>query len=76
MSPVNEPAGHRGMMAWFAQNHVAANILMLTILVGGAISLTTNKVEIFPDMSVDIISINVGVWNVKVIIIRIIKSMY
>ncbi|MCH7918541.1 MAG: efflux RND transporter permease subunit [Planctomycetes bacterium] len=59
MSPVNEPAGHRGMMAWFAQNHVAANVLMLTILVGGAISLTTNKVEIFPDMSVDIISINV-----------------
>ena len=59
MSPVNEPAGHKGVLAWFAQNHVAANLLMLTILVGGAISLTTNKVEIFPDMSVDTITINV-----------------
>ncbi len=59
MSSVNEPAGHRGIIAWFTQNHVAANLLMLTILVGGAISLTTNKVEIFPDISVDIITINV-----------------
>ena len=48
-----------GPLAWFAQNHVAANLLMLLIVVGGIISLTTNTVEMFPEMSVDMISIMV-----------------
>lgn len=49
----------RGVLAWFAQNHVAANLLMLLIIVGGIISLITNTVEIFPEMSVDMITIQV-----------------
>jgi multidrug efflux pump subunit AcrB len=49
----------KGVLAWFAQNHVAANLLMLMIIVGGIISLLTNIVEMFPQMSVDVISIQV-----------------
>lgn len=49
----------RGVLAWFARNHVAANLLMLMIIVGGIINLLMNVVEIFPEMSVDIITINV-----------------
>ncbi|MHC5115478.1 MAG: efflux RND transporter permease subunit, partial [Planctomycetota bacterium] len=49
----------KGILAWFAQNHVAANLLMLLIIVGGIISLKTNTVEMFPQMSVDIITVQV-----------------
>lgn len=54
-----EPEKHKGLLAWFARNHVAANLLMLLILVGGAISLFRNTVEIFPETSVDIITVEV-----------------
>ena len=56
---MNELSEEKGVLAWFAQNHVAANLLMLLILVGGGISLFSNKVEIFPDMMVDWITIRV-----------------
>ena len=49
----------KGLIAWFAKNHVAANLLMLLILVGGALSLFTNVVEIFPETSVDLITVTV-----------------
>jgi multidrug efflux pump subunit AcrB len=49
----------KGILAWFAQNHVAANLLMLMIIVGGIISLSTNTVEMFPEMSVDLITVQV-----------------
>lgn len=54
-----EETKQTGVLAWFAQNHVAANLLMLLIIVGGIISLMTNTVEMFPEMSVDMISIQV-----------------
>ena len=56
---MNELSEEKGVLAWFAHNHVAANLLMLMILVGGGISLFSNKVEIFPDMMVDWITIRV-----------------
>ncbi len=49
----------KGLLTWFAKNHVAANILMIMILVGGVLSLFTNVVEIFPETSVDIITVTV-----------------
>lgn len=49
----------KGILAWFAQNHVAANLLMLLILVGGLMNLMMNTVEIFPETSVDIITVEV-----------------
>ena len=46
-------------IAWFAENHVAANLLMLFFLVAGIISVLTIRVEIFPDAVPDQIRITV-----------------
>lgn len=48
-----------GLIAWFAGNHVAANLLMIFMLVCGAIALMGIKVEIFPKVSIDIIRVTV-----------------
>ena len=50
---------HKGPLAWFATNHVAANLLMLLIIAGGVMSILTMKIEIFPEISVDIITVTV-----------------
>ena len=44
---------------WFARNTVAANLLMVFIVVSGAISAFTVKQEVFPEFSMDRISIEV-----------------
>jgi len=47
------------MIEWFARNHVAANLLMITILIGGFIALTQkNSLEVFPDIELDRVSIS------------------
>lgn len=51
--------GMRGAIAWFARNGVAANLLVAVIVVGGILSLTTIKKEIFPEFSSDTISVTV-----------------
>ncbi len=50
----------RAIYYWFVQNHVAANLLMLTIVVAGATSLLSIKQEVFPELEMDIISIQVA----------------
>jgi len=47
------------MINWFARNGVAANLLMFIILLGGAASMMTIKVELFPQFSFDTISVRV-----------------
>jgi len=47
----------KGMVAWFAENHVAANLLMIFLLLAGAVTALTTKLEIFPETSLDTISI-------------------
>jgi len=47
----------RGFVAWFAENHVAANLLMIFILLAGAITAGTMKLEVFPEFSMDRIAI-------------------
>ena len=54
----------KGPLAWFAANHVAANVLMAFILISGALSLARVVVEIFPEMDTDVVTIN-GIWNVR-----------
>jgi multidrug efflux pump subunit AcrB len=49
----------KGPLAWFAANHVAANVLMAFILISGALSLARVVVEIFPEMDTDLVTINV-----------------
>ena len=47
----------KGMIAWFAGNHVAANLLMIFLLLAGLITGLTMKVEVFPETDLDIIRI-------------------
>ena len=39
----------KGIIAWFAANHVAANLLMLFIIVAGLISVFTIRKQTTPD---------------------------
>ncbi|MDZ4289820.1 MAG: efflux RND transporter permease subunit [Prosthecobacter sp.] len=49
------------MISWFARNHVAANLIMLTVMVAGAWTLWTDKIplEVFPEVPSRYININV-----------------
>tara|TARA_B100000676_G_C18078901_1_gene849740 strand:+ start:586 stop:3804 length:3219 start_codon:yes stop_codon:yes gene_type:complete len=49
-----------GLIAWFARNHVAANLLMFFIIILGLYSLLTIKRETFPE-------VNTGMINVQVL---------
>ena len=46
------------MIDWFARNHVAANLLLFSIIVGGLYSLNSwLKLDMFPEIEPDIISV-------------------
>lgn len=47
------------IIAWFAENKVAANLLMLFVVVAGFISLQDTRKEILPNISLDLITITV-----------------
>ncbi len=48
-----------GALAWMARNSVAANILMLIFLIGGAFKTCDIKQEVFPEFELDLILITV-----------------
>ncbi|HJN43326.1 MAG TPA: efflux RND transporter permease subunit [Vicinamibacterales bacterium] len=48
-----------GIINWFARNSVAANLLMVFIIVSGAISVFTVKQEVFPEFSLDRITVSI-----------------
>jgi multidrug efflux pump subunit AcrB len=47
----------KGAIAWFAENHVAANLLMLFFLFAGVVTVSTIKLEVFPESALDQINI-------------------
>ncbi|MEW6741215.1 MAG: efflux RND transporter permease subunit [Planctomycetota bacterium] len=47
------------IVEWFARNPVAANLVMVVILAGGLITAFNVKQEVFPEISLDLISITV-----------------
>lgn len=49
----------RSIIAWFTQNHVATNLLMAFLLLGGIIIGLGFKVEIFPEVTLDKVTISV-----------------
>jgi multidrug efflux pump subunit AcrB len=49
----------KGMIRWFSTNHVAANLLMLVILGAGLVSAVSIKQEVFPEIALDVITIQV-----------------
>lgn len=46
-----------GPIAWMAHNAVAANLLMLSLLLGGALMMTRVKQEIFPAFELEIVNV-------------------
>ena len=49
----------KGIIAWFAANHVAANLLMLFIIVAGLISVATIRKQTTPDFELNTIRVQV-----------------
>ncbi len=49
----------KGMLGWFVSNHVAANLLMILIIAAGLLTILTMKVEFFPEMDLDWITVTV-----------------
>ncbi len=60
MSPnLNKIPQQTGLLAWFAQNSIAANLLMLLLVVGGLVSYQSINKKIFPDFESNIIQVSV-----------------
>ena len=49
----------KGGIAWFARNPVAANLMMIFIIVSGVIATSSVKEEIFPEIELDRVSIQI-----------------
>ena len=47
------------LISWFARNRVVANLVMFVIVAAGAITLTDLKKEVFPEFSLDMITVEV-----------------
>ncbi|MCP5381423.1 MAG: efflux RND transporter permease subunit [Kordiimonadaceae bacterium] len=50
----------KNIIAWFADNHVAANLLMVLIIIGGMVSLPLLRTEVFPIVAPNEISVTVS----------------
>ena len=53
----DEPAGP---IAWMARNSIAANLLMVVLLVGGLWSAVRIQKEVFPQFELDVVQVAVG----------------
>lgn len=49
----------KSLLTWFSENHVAANLLMSVILVGGLIATMTIVQEVFPQTELDLVTVAV-----------------
>ncbi|MGK0400160.1 MAG: multidrug efflux pump subunit AcrB, partial [Candidatus Azotimanducaceae bacterium] len=47
------------IIAWFAENHIAANLLLILVVLAGASALLTMPQKSFPDIDVPIITVSV-----------------
>jgi len=56
---VKDSEERKGILGWFASNHVAANLLMLLIVAAGMLAISSARLEVFPEMSLDMVNIMV-----------------
>lgn len=49
----------KGILAWFAANHVAANLLMFLVITAGLLAIFSARMEVFPELSFDMINVTV-----------------
>ncbi|SLM28894.1 Cobalt-zinc-cadmium resistance protein CzcA-like protein [Desulfamplus magnetovallimortis] len=55
-----EIVSYKGAIPWMAGNSVAANLMMLVLLVGGLFMASSIKQEVFPDFEMGIVNISVS----------------
>jgi multidrug efflux pump subunit AcrB len=49
----------RRAISWFAENHVAANLMMVLFVIGGIAALVTVPIKTFPDIEADLVTVAV-----------------
>ena len=49
----------KGLIAWFARNSVAANLLMWLLVVGGLFSAFSIQKQVFPSFEFDVVNVRV-----------------
>jgi len=59
-SVVTRSTPARGALAWMAQHPVTANLLMVVLLLGGFISGTQIKQEVFPNFTLDSVTVSIA----------------
>ncbi len=57
-STKNQEPPQKGPLAWMANNSVAANLLMLTFIIGGIISIPRIRQEVFPAFEIDVVRVS------------------
>ncbi len=57
-NPYNDTSQSTGLVAWFARNHVAANLLMLAVIVVGIAVARNIRQEIYPLFEIDTVEIS------------------
>jgi len=62
MTPTRSNADpeRRGPISWMARNPIAANLLMVVLLLGGIWSAVSMQKEVFPQFQLDIVEVDVG----------------
>ncbi len=50
----------KGPVSWMARNHVAANLLMMILIVGGLVMAFSIKQEVFPEIELDMVFVSVA----------------
>ena len=57
---MSDASNGRGVIAWWARNSIAANLLMMILLAGGIFTALRIQKEVFPDFAVDVVEVEVG----------------
>ena len=53
----------QNLIRWFSRNHVAANFVVLAVFIGGIVGWISQKKEIFPETSINAVSIRIPYPN-------------
>ncbi len=59
-APLDGRDADRGPIAWMAANPVAANLLMVLLLVGGWLAIPSLRQEVFPEFELDLVRVSVA----------------
>ena len=56
----SDPSYGKGPISWMAQNSVAANLLMMILILGGIFTALKIQKEVFPQFQLDIVNVSAG----------------